>query len=845
MASMEIRRRLLFIALSIGLLATSSAAPMGKDSRPQTRRKSLVSSVKNSDEVGNPEDLAWQAEFLVDQGGVNLLRKITPKSIFIAPSLQALPSCAEGYQPDAMNRCIKNVNINHEAHLDFLVQRLNAMYANFGGSKSEAAASSGSVPTGPLQLDLLNIPVIVEAEDQEEEEDAAAPSTSLFSSEEEDNRRGEENPPIVVDDKDEEDEKESDQKPFFHESQTTKDGSENEDSNSGKYDDVVPSLVDFIDDTNSSYSEVIDHKVDAGDRLHNHTISEEESKLDDVKGDDSREKTPRNDSSLASTVVLLLTPTKLPVSNGDLIVAHNSSTGMLSVRRDKENGTETEEIITVNLPERLATASTPILILFNGSVSDTSEVQSSTTEEAQTEETETELPGVNEDSEDVEESTESDNEILAHSEAGMMVTVLPRVQASSTPVGDDKDTTASRISSTITINDDFVRETIVLGLNLHNDSNTPNTSEPEDQTSSTFLADEKIVTVTPEMSSEEETTSLPEDTSSFTEVPENEETTADNSDDRKESTTSREITKQSELPATTTMYSDVSTDQRESSPVIKVEEHFDENITDKPSTRPPSASQRPEESDSSEIMTASSSNNAEAIFAQQPSENTRYSSPIKQNRKPLGPQAPDFPDRSAVKYDTATASENTENIYTEIKTIDDQLELQKVPEAGSFVPDQRKVDSGSQAKDFVRFPTSDKIRNRPGYVRFPSQQVNSIHTPDDFKDRRHHRPFNQRVPLENLSSPQKQVYWPDWRNEHQGSIRSKPDVNDGSRDRSPFWFWARMPLVKDPSLLRYATNPDTLDRSDNRSHGPRRINYYKEISPHDAPRAFARSTIGG
>ncbi|XP_063972028.1 dentin sialophosphoprotein-like [Diachasmimorpha longicaudata] len=833
MASMEKRRRLLFIALSLSLLAMSSSAPMKNDSRPQTRRKSLVSSAKNSDEIGNPEDLAWQAEFLVDQGGVNLLRKITPKSIFIAPSLQALPACAEGYQPDSMNRCVKNVNINHEAHIDFLVQRLNAMYANFGGSKSEAVASSGSAPTGPLQLDLLNIPVIVESEEQEEGDDVAPPSTSLFSSGGgEDTRKEEEKPPIVVDDKDEPDEGEFDRKTFFHEPQTTKDGRESDESNSGKYDGIGSSLVDFLDDTNSSYSEIIDYKADPDDQVHNHTISEEESKLDDVKGDDSRDKTPRNDSSLASTVVLLLTPTKLPVSNGDLIVAHNSSTGMLSVRRDKENGTETEEIITVNLPERLATASTPILILFNGSVSDTLDFQSSTTEEAQTEEIEMELPEEDEDSEDVEESTEGDDEILTHSEAGMMVTMQPHLQASSTPADDHKDTTASKISSTITINNDFVRETILLGVNLRKDSNTTNTSEPEDQTSSTSLTDEKIVTVTPEMSSYQETTPFPENTSLYTEPPENEETTENNTDDGQESTTPREVTKHPELPATMRV---TTTDQRESSPMVGIEEYFDENITDKPSENSESTSLRPEDSDSAELMTASSTNNAEAIFPQHSSSNTRYSSSIKQNREPLG---------SDSKYATSIASENTEHIYTEIKTIDDQLELQKVPERGNFFPDQRKGDSDSQPKDFIRFPTPDRIQNRPSYIRFPSQKANSIHTPDDFKDRRHHRPFNQQTSIENPPSLQKHIYWPSWRNDHQSITRTKSGTNDKPKDRSPIWFWTRMPLVRDPSLLHYPTNQDTLDRSDSRSRGPRRINYYKEISSHDAPRAFARSAIG-
>ncbi|KZC13822.1 hypothetical protein WN55_05726 [Dufourea novaeangliae] len=89
-----------------------------------------------SQDVGSPNDLAWQAWLLVDsQSGshsgldsASFLRRITPKSVFIAPALPALPPCADGYRADTMGRCVKNVNIDQEAHIVFLLEQLNSRY---------------------------------------------------------------------------------------------------------------------------------------------------------------------------------------------------------------------------------------------------------------------------------------------------------------------------------------------------------------------------------------------------------------------------------------------------------------------------------------------------------------------------------------------------------------------------------------------------------------------------------------------------------------------------------------------------------------------------------------------
>lgn len=85
-------------------------------------------------------NLTWQAWLLVgDQNNsryydseVLKTRRITPKSVFIAPTFspESLPACREGYLPDSMGRCIKIVKINEEARLEFLLEKLNAQFGD-------------------------------------------------------------------------------------------------------------------------------------------------------------------------------------------------------------------------------------------------------------------------------------------------------------------------------------------------------------------------------------------------------------------------------------------------------------------------------------------------------------------------------------------------------------------------------------------------------------------------------------------------------------------------------------------------------------------------------------------
>lgn len=137
-------------------------------------------------------ELAWQAWLLVDDQNQNkhhdldnfTRRRITPKSVFIAPTFspESLPACAEGYRADSMGRCIRIIKLDEEAHLDFLLQKLNAQFGNYDDFEED---SQEEVPTsGPFQLNIpLNGAGSTPIKDNDDEMDIAivvAPTNGNF-----------------------------------------------------------------------------------------------------------------------------------------------------------------------------------------------------------------------------------------------------------------------------------------------------------------------------------------------------------------------------------------------------------------------------------------------------------------------------------------------------------------------------------------------------------------------------------------------------------------------------------------------------------------------------------------
>ncbi|XP_017782093.1 PREDICTED: uncharacterized protein LOC108566617 isoform X2 [Nicrophorus vespilloides] len=106
-------------------------------------------------------ELTWQAWLLVDDQNQNkqydpdalIRRRITPKSVFIAPTFspEALPDCADGFTADNMGKCVKIIEIDKDAHLDFILTRLNEQFGTFE-EFADYEDDTGSSTEGPFNV---------------------------------------------------------------------------------------------------------------------------------------------------------------------------------------------------------------------------------------------------------------------------------------------------------------------------------------------------------------------------------------------------------------------------------------------------------------------------------------------------------------------------------------------------------------------------------------------------------------------------------------------------------------------------------------------------------------------
>ncbi|KAK9304747.1 hypothetical protein QLX08_003960 [Tetragonisca angustula] len=162
-------RMLLAIVILSGLIRYCE--PMSTKKLTDSSSSSLSTLSRSSGEsrsqnLGSPSDLAWQAWLLLDSqtgahsslDSASFLKRITPKSVFIAP---VLPACPDGYRADTMGRCVKRVNINPQAHIGFLLQRLNNRYGNQASNSDTSSNNNQKKSSGPLQL---NIPLFAETD---------------------------------------------------------------------------------------------------------------------------------------------------------------------------------------------------------------------------------------------------------------------------------------------------------------------------------------------------------------------------------------------------------------------------------------------------------------------------------------------------------------------------------------------------------------------------------------------------------------------------------------------------------------------------------------------------------
>ncbi|XP_008543734.1 probable serine/threonine-protein kinase DDB_G0282963 [Microplitis demolitor] len=867
---------LLFLSILSSNVLSAPTSELKKSPSASSSKK-----IKSLDDPQHPSELAWGALLLVDSSILDSPsppRRITPKSIFIAPPLQ---TCAEGYQPDSMNRCVKDVNINQEAYFDFLLQRLNAMYGNLGNPQQSdsSSSSSSSSSNGSLEPFQLNIPIIINSNKESSNLDNTSEKApvSTFDDKRPENETKKQETIITVYEIEEPDNNNSNNKTKPH-----------NDDKSPENDQLIP-VVEIIE-TNSNGSEIIDYTIPI--QLYNVT-NNTDSKNSTVIS--NKEENPLNESS--STLVLILSPTKL-LSN---ITEDSNKIKNQSLDKDIVNvrNTSMDEEINVSLPEYTVTTTlSPIKIFLNSSTStpsssssslpsvstntntdyeDTSQVtdedrdviynDNDNNKEAIDYNTAEDLEehDLEDHTEDLEDFTESDDEILKHSEAGMAVTLPSRFYTTSslTTLDDQNNNDDNeKISSEVHVNRDFIRETTLVGLNY--DKNNSSTIVDKEIQSTTPLDDEyddnneditEVTTITEEIPEFETQSSVSlvdktfDPLDNINPVITIEEASLTGFIDRKTTTT----------PETTTFKP---TTMKSTTPFIVYPSQTVKNIisqTVKPIYQP----------DNTEIMAASSSNTAETVVHEvEPQKPIVVKPTVDKTHKEIFINGPITEpkeietvsqNKQTFDYDPAPQVSNFGSHNSEdnpiIKTIDDQrIELNKNPV--NFFPNNNFQSSYNPPRDYIRFPSYDQSPNRPNYVRFPSEEANSIHT-DDSKDRYHsHYPpgQNNRITTAKVGGF-KRPLWPippTWRLDRQ-HLREKSDSHDDDQKQSEstpmlMRFWKRMPLILDPSLINdssHPTFPQTSSQSETnertgRSYSSRRINYYQEMSPQDVTQSFAR-----
>lgn len=108
----------------------------------------LVLSLLVTTQAANNPEVSWGDWLVMDEaepGTSILLRRITPKSVFVAPTFNG---CSEGYTQDTLGRCVKVVKVNQKAQWDFFLERINSMYAPSSTSKKPQKEA------GPFHINL-------------------------------------------------------------------------------------------------------------------------------------------------------------------------------------------------------------------------------------------------------------------------------------------------------------------------------------------------------------------------------------------------------------------------------------------------------------------------------------------------------------------------------------------------------------------------------------------------------------------------------------------------------------------------------------------------------------------
>lgn len=478
-------------------IETLQAKPGTLDATASSSPSSLSSARKlPTNDVGLPSELAWQAWLVVANKpdaessfeSATVPRRISPKSVFVAPPLQG---CPDGYKADVYQRCIKDtIQINYKAHLEFLLQRLKA---NFPSTvKLDDSAATGpdlktSAASGPTQVNISlgiednwsvsRLPLSSEKIEREVDSDDTVeisvvhvPPVEALNSDQKSTTKTE----AVLTQYEVENGSKIGQETegtFFrgNSSQTFRDHSIRE---------VVVPVAEFIDDGNQTFTEVIDYEIPPSlEKLFN------TSQREPVTSEKNITKTKAVEDTQPPTVVLLLSPTKLtaaastqyfeePDSRPEKSVDHILvRTGNLKVNSTEKNGVPVDMTVLNFSPEDTTSEENEEVTLTDDEFTDLT-----TTEIPETVAT-TIYP-----EEDPEDATESNDELLDHGEAGMLVSAAklgPSIHPEESKRQGSKtvEEFGGSISSESSISGDVIIETTLLDLNT---GTTPTHARPDD-----------------------------------------------------------------------------------------------------------------------------------------------------------------------------------------------------------------------------------------------------------------------------------------------------------------------------------------------------------------------------
>lgn len=451
---------------------------------------------KRSQDIGSLNDFSWQAWVMVEQAGAQpgadssatLLRRIMPKSIFIAPQLQA---CSDGYVADEMNRCVKNVDIDEIAHFSFLLHRLNNMYGN-----SKTNPPSNGQSNGPLQL---NIPLMADSESKKVEmmdtlsandplavvvDQIGLADDKKIKHEASTAAAHEVKNDTATDDDDKatkgQVKKDVEETTFFPENPRP----DNQVDKSERKPDAVP-VAEFVEETNEpSFSEVVNYKIPAD-------LKTLPNASNFAKGSNASDGAPTTDKRVSVTeipplVQLLLSSTMAPSTASDadsLLSSAKNSTVDRASSNHSSPAKETDNASDFYEPPPAWKASDERR--ENETRAEDEPPRTSETHETDfiyDEEVEDDEYAYSTDVPD-EESTEAEGEeILKHGEAGMTIptrspgrlhhkqtadrkkTTGPRDQVRYNDTA-EKDEAGSNISSEVSIDGDLILETTLLDVN--------------------------------------------------------------------------------------------------------------------------------------------------------------------------------------------------------------------------------------------------------------------------------------------------------------------------------------------------------------------------------------------